>query len=87
MADSIAGTLVAVDPVLVAAHFHQVVLAVWETEGILACGAAFSIGIKNAVGFQRSDHGDPFFHDLIPQPLTGIPAVHQGDDGSPGRWE
>lgn len=76
MTDSIEGTLVAVDPVLVTAHFHQVVLAVWETESILACGAAFSIGIKNAVRFQRSDHGDPFFRGLIPQPLTGIPTVH-----------
>ena len=44
MADPIEGTLAAVDPVLVTAHFHQVVLAVWETEGILACGAAFILG-------------------------------------------
>jgi len=72
MADSVKRPLIAVHPVLVTAHFHQVVLTVWETGGVLVCGAAFSVKTENAVGFQRTNHGNAFFLDLIPHLLTGI---------------
>ena len=84
MADPIERPPITVNPVLVAAHFNQVVLTVWETGGVLACEAALSIGIKNAVRFQCSNHSAAFFHGLIPQTLAGIPAVHQGDNGDVG---
>ena len=60
MADPIERPLITVNPVLVAAHFNQVVLTVWETGGVLACEAALSIGIKNAVRFQCSNHSAAF---------------------------